>query len=296
MTEFKRILCPVDLSDTSARALDYAFMLARWYEAPLEALEVVWAAVPPMPGVAPPVVTTEQLAETTAALEGFVRTRDTTGVEVTCTVRHGPVVTEILEVAKETATDLIVLGTHGRSTFERLMIGSVAERILRKASCPVFTVPHASIAAPRKAGPFEAILCPLDFSPASEKTARVALSLAEESGKKIVLLHVFDWPKEKSVPVGFGPDMSAERHQLQAGALTELRRYVADEARVWCTVEEQLAVGRPYEEILRVAEEQHADLIVMGVHARRGLQLGFFGSTTNQVVRHAKCPVLTMRP
>jgi nucleotide-binding universal stress UspA family protein len=295
MITFRTILCPVDLSENSERALNYALMLGRWYGARVEVTEVIGLPAQPVADF-PAVLSSAQIDGCAEAVREFVRSRDPKGVAVTSTIRQGPVVPEILAAAAALPADLIVMGTQGRSGFERFLLGSVTERVLRKAACPVLTVPHGSIAAPATPGPFQAILCPVDFSPVSAHTIKFALSLAQESGKRLVLLHVFDWPTDRPTPVGSGADMTAERHQLQAGALRELRQTVPDDARNWCTCKEVTAVGRPHDEIVRVAKEEHADLIVMGVHARHGIQLGYFGSTANHVVREAACPVLTVRP
>ena len=93
--------------------------------------------------------------------------------------------------ARTTLADLIVIGTHGRSGFERLMLGSVAEKVLRKAACPVLTVPaHAPDAVPREAGSVRRILCPVDFSSSSEDALEYALaSLAQEAHARLTVLH-----------------------------------------------------------------------------------------------------------
>jgi nucleotide-binding universal stress UspA family protein len=188
------------------------------------------------------------------------------------------------------------MGTHGRTGFDKFVLGSVAEKVLQKATCPVLTVPPHNVATPRSPQAFRTILCAVDFSPASLRALQYALSLAEESGKRLVLLHVFDWPTDRPMIPGLGPEASAERRHNEEAALRELRAAVPAEARLWCNCVELTAIGRPHEEIVRVAGDQQADLIVLGVHSRSGVELALFGSTTNQVVRRATCPVLTIRP
>jgi hypothetical protein len=97
---------------------------------------------------------------------------------------------------------------------------------------------------------------------------------------------------------GEGPssDPGALRREIEAFALDRLRRAVPDEARDWCGVEERVSAGKPYREILRMAAEETADLIVMGAHARGALDRLFLGSNASQVVRQAACPVLIVRP
>jgi nucleotide-binding universal stress UspA family protein len=296
MIELRRILCPLDLSETSGRALHYALMLSKWYGAPVTALEVAWLGVPSIaPSTPPAFMTQAQVAEFSTQLRQFVETHSKSGDPVTPILRHGPVVQQILQEAESLPADLIVMGTHGLSGFERLILGSITEKVLRKAHCPVLTVPPASPEAPGGARPFASIVCAVDFSPASLKALEYGLALAQESGKRLTLVHVFDWPVDRPVPTGAEPATPSAR-QYQDSARQELHAAVPKDARLWCDVQEVTAIGRPHEEILRVAKDVKADLVVLGVHSRRTLEFGLFGSTTNQVVRHAACPVLTIRP
>ena len=96
-------------------------------------------------------------------------------------------------------TDLIVLGTHGLSGVDRAMLGSVTEKVLRKASCPVLTVPPAVETAAKV--PYKRLLCPVDFSESSLNALRHALSLAEEADASLTILHVFDWPRDGNLLV-----------------------------------------------------------------------------------------------
>jgi nucleotide-binding universal stress UspA family protein len=82
---------------------------------------------------------------------------------------------------------------------------------------------------------------------------------------------------------------------LEADARERLSKAIPEDARAWCEAEEMVTTGRAYREILRVAKEQQADVIVMGIHAHGAIDRMFFGSTANHVVREATCPVLTVR-
>jgi nucleotide-binding universal stress UspA family protein len=297
MIEIRTILCPVDLSETSGRALGYATMLAGWYGASVSVVEMVWEALPPLrPASAPRAVTPQFVKEAASELREFVETRIPAGTTVASQVVEGPIVPGILQEARAQAVELIVMGTHGRGGFERLVLGSVTEKVLRKAPCPVLTVPPGAAGAPPTPRPFGRILCPVDFSPSSLRALTHALSLAQESGKQLTMLHVFDWPADRPMVPGLGPEVSATRRQSEAAALAELRAAVPDGARDWCEITEMTSVGRPYEEILRVADTVRADVIVLGVHSRSTFELALLGSTTSQVVRRATCPVMTIRP
>lgn len=294
MVQIQKILCPVDQSEASGRALDYALMLSRWYDASLTAVEVAWAGLPSVSTVAPTVLTPEYLQESAEALQRFVGAR-AGDVAVTTKLVHGQVVANVIDEARSLPADLIVLGTHGRGGFERFMLGSVTEKVLRKAPCPVLTVPPAAPGAPDVPQPFKAIICAVDFSPSSLTALEYAVLLAGESGKRLILLHVFDWDEERVVPDLFDQQTSAMREEHRRTTLERMRALVPDSTRVWCECRELTATGRPHEKVVEVASDEGADLIVMGVHGRRIANLLLFGSTTNQVVRHAACPVLTVR-
>jgi nucleotide-binding universal stress UspA family protein len=215
---------------------------------------------------------------------------------VECGVREGNAVGEILDEARNLPADMVVMGTHGRSGFARWFLGSVTEKVMRRAPCPVLTVPPlAEGLHPQGASLCGRILCPLDFSGPSDHALRYALSLAQESRSEIVLLHVLEWPLEEQA--GGEPawlDLTEYRRRLDEDARERLQTAVPEEARAWCQAEEQVAVGKAGREILRAAEERGSDLIVMGVRGRTAADLAVFGSTTQHVVRGARCPVMVI--
>jgi len=292
ITTFQKILCPVDFSEPSKHALEYATMLSSWYGASLTALQVVGLASPPIPDVAVlATVTPEDLEAHSRDLRLFVEVSAGGDCHANVAIRQGTVVNEILAEAQTLPADVIVMGTHGLGGVERFVLGSVTETILRKAPCPVFTVPRSSVAAPLTPGPFKTILVPVDFSPLALDAVGIALSLAEESGKKLILLYVHDWPAERSVL----PAVQADLRRTRETAVRELHAIIPEDARQWCECAELTATGHAGEEILRVAGANGVDLIVMGVHSKNSIATAMFGSTVNQVVRAATCPVLTVR-
>ena len=196
MIDIRRILCPIDFSDYSRRALDHAIAIARWYGSTVTALHVFSptpvAAYGTSPEVFAPIVLTavdrDQLLADTKA---FVAAEAAPGITIEAVVREGTTAAEILDQASDMNADLLVMGTHGRSGFERLLLGSVAEKVLRKASCPVLTVPRRlPDAVP--AGPviFKRILCPVDFSDSSLLALKYAKSMAQEADGRLTVLHV----------------------------------------------------------------------------------------------------------
>jgi nucleotide-binding universal stress UspA family protein len=200
----------------------------------------------------------------------------------------------ILDYAAQIEADLVVIGTHGRTGFERLMLGSVTEKVVRKARCPVLTVPRgAELAAGQPV--FRRVLCGVDFSDASDRALEYALSLAEEANGTLTLVHVLEWLGEPSL-LGPSPfDLQAYRRALTSEAQRLLESRVPADARDWCQATAVVREGKPYQELLRAATDTGADLLVLGVHGRGVIDRMLFGSTLQQVVRQAACPVLTVR-
>jgi nucleotide-binding universal stress UspA family protein len=300
VVEISRILCPIDFSEPSRRALEHAVAFARWYEAKVVALHVFTSQLLPVAGAEfggystalPPAVKAEDVIE---EAKRFCQPLSA-GIASEIVVRQGNPVSEILQQAEQMSADLLVIGTHGRSGFERLFLGSVTEKVLRKAPCPVLTVPPSTERALGQPVLFKTILCPLDFSPSSTRALKYALSLAKEADARLTLLHVIESSLE-SAHVGDLAHFTVGEYgrHVQNDAFTRLRAAIPAEARVWSTPEEFVTMGKAYREILRVATETDAELIVMGVQGRGTVDLMLFGSTTNEVIRRACCPVLTLR-
>ena len=299
MPSINRVLCPIDFSEGSTHALEQAAAVASWYNARLIAM-YVYSPLVPVPGFPVGHVPEPELQRVRDEATAFVESVLTARIAVDVLVDVGQPVRSILGRVAGLPADLIVMGTHGASGFERLLLGSVTEKVLRKATCPVLTVaPRAHVTSRL---PLARVLCAVDFSEWSIAAVELASSLAQRSGATLQLLHVVEWPWEEPPPPIF-----ADLPREQAAALFEFRRYVATSAtsrleslvpagtRDRCAVTTRISHGKPYVEILRVAADDNADLIVLGVHGRRSIDMAMFGSTTNQVVRRATCPVVTLR-
>ena len=300
MIDIQRILCPIDFSDSSRRALDHAVAMARWYKATITAMHVdtpieIVGLPAPMVGV-PAAWKFSDRAELLTSLQRFVEAESAPGISIETVVCEGPAVTGILEQAAATRADLIVMGTHGTSGFEHLVLGSVTEKVLRKARCPVLTVPRAlPDAVP--AGPvvFKQIVCAVDFSDCSLAALKYALSLAQEADAQLTVVHVLT---SQLVPDALLADQHlsvlAYQRRREDEAQRRLDEAVPATATAYCRVESTIVRGKPWREIIGIATAQQSDLIVSAPRPA-AVDLMFFGSTAQQVVRHSPCPVLTLR-
>jgi len=300
VVEFKQILCPVDLSDLSLSPVTYAAALARRHAAHLTLLHVVptFDPVPVRPstlGETMQYVYPESRDEVLERLNRVLDTAEAAPAEVTCVADAGDTVQRIVDHALSLRADLVVIGTHGRSGFERFMIGSTAERVLQKAPCPVLTVPPSVLATRAADVQFQRVLCAVDFSPSSLQAFGFALALARHDEGAVTVLHAIEWLAEDEPRTLAHFNVPEYRQHLVGEGRERVRALMADARPHGRAIEEVVLLGKPHREILRRATEWPADLIVMGAQGRGGLGLALFGSTTQQVLRAAQCPVLTVR-
>lgn len=300
MQQIKRILCPTDFSECSSHALEQATAWARRYQAQLTVLHVSTVPVPAFAGPDAGPLMPEALYLSSPEqhrlddeLRGFVESHVPSDVSVVRETCDGDVIGRIVEQARALPADLLVMGTHGRSGFARLFLGSVTERVLRQAACPVLTVPRRLQAG--KQTSIRRILCPIDFSDPSFEALAHAVAIAEEAGAELLVLHVIELLPEATV---YGHDLvnrAAESGRLRDVARAQMAAAIERLTSGSVPVHELLETGRAHNEILRVADEREADLIAIGVHGHGNTELMLFGSTTESVVRQARVPVLTLR-
>jgi len=293
MLKIERILCPIDFSEYSTRASDYAYSLAMHYGSKLFFEHVVQPLTAAYPYYAFP-DTVNQIYWNLGAvaedrLREIIKDYSWNGVQPQFVVERGLVPESILDFSVREKVGLIVMGTHGRQGLDRLTMGSVTEKVLRKSRCPVLAVrkPGHDFVAPKdKAEPvhLKKIIYATDFSDTALRALDYALSLAMEYNSELTLLHVLE-----EMP-GTGDLQSATGR-----ALRQLENPIPQDAGNWCTIKPVVRLGKPYEEIIQLALESQADLIVMGVRGRNALDLSLFGSTTHRVLQLGSSPVLAVR-
>lgn len=298
MLSIRHILCPTDFSTFSERSLRYATLLARWSGADLTCLFVLAGPLAPLRDAPPTWIpirgdptASEKLRE---RLLRFTEPAASTGIPVRSLISEGEPSEVILDEARRVPECLVIIGTHGHSGFENLVLGSVAEKVLRKAPCPVLTVPRDPGGSPAAAIPFGRILSAIDFSPSSEAGFATALDFAEASGAAVTALHVVREVPEAEAPEMIHFNVPEYRRLLEKDARDQLKAFVAARGR-GRLVETRILAGKPWRRILNLAHEMAADLVVLGVQGRSATDLLLFGSTAHHLVRTAPCPVLTVR-
>jgi nucleotide-binding universal stress UspA family protein len=291
-----KILCPVDFSEASRHAIGYASALARSASATLVGLHVEEPMLVPAT-VGPPVGDVAQPAAPARSdlvhRLGRQFANGTPASPLVVDVAAGKPANAIAQYATACAGDLIVIGTRGAGGLRHFLLGSVTEEVIRLSTVPVLSIPPQ--AAPAPSLPFGNVLFATDFSAASLAALTAALRIVSDEATAVTILHVIDDPDENELFVARPYDVHRHAAEREASVRACLDDVVCSrfEGRVAPTV--RIVHGRPPHEILRVAAEMAADLLVMGVHGRNAIDTAIFGSTTNQVVRRSSCPVLTAR-
>ena len=290
LLSIRRILCPVDFSEFSDRAYEYALSLAHHYGARLFVEHVIQPITSPYPYYAFPDTWNETVwsldASADSELKKLLQIHHFDGVRPDLVVQRGLVPEAILDLAARESIDLIVMGTHGRQGLDRLAMGSVTERVVRRTRGPVLVVrkpSHDFVTHDRNRDPVElhSILSCTDFSDASAAAMKYSLSLAMEYNAELTLLHVLEGM----------PDSTDFENQV-AQATQKIQTLVPREAYNWCSIKTVVRLGKPYQEIIQLALEARIDLVTMGVRGRNILDVTLFGSTTHRVIQLGSCPVL----
>jgi nucleotide-binding universal stress UspA family protein len=286
----KKFLVAIDLSEASRTPLGYAAELARRLGASLTALYVSqrYASYEPFPAFVPePALDPARRQELEGEVRRFVEaTAGLPPVEVL--LRDGDPAEEILAVAGESGFDLLVIGTHGRRGFERWALGSVTDRVARRATQPLLAVPsHASAPAELR------LLCALDLSDACCEVLEYAAALGQRLPARLLVLHVAEGSHWYDPWAASGVDPVAVREAVAEDAQQRLSKLVARHVPEGVETETRVAFGRAQREIERIAEQ--ADLVVLGISSTSGIDRLFFGSTAQHVLRAGVRPVLLVR-
>ena len=287
------LLLATDFSGPARAVFPYALKLASVLNLGLTILHVV-KAPPGLEEWSPAARRSLEPLKTKALLEigRLARLARESGVTAFHKLLVGVPEDSILKVAEDAQVDLIAMGTHGRTGWDRLRLGSVVEAILCKAPCPVLMV-NASGAAHSPVNPLRLnlsrFMVATDFSASSEAALRSAVVLAKRLNAQVVLVHVSEpsgSSRLESVHINESSRRRADQRFQKAISACRAEQVVSDRI---------VLQGNPVEVILDQAKRVKADLIVMGTHGRRGMKLIILGSVAESVVRRAGCPVVVVK-
>jgi nucleotide-binding universal stress UspA family protein len=282
----KNILFTIDFSEASEMALPYVRGLANSFGSRVIVAHAAASVTPlalPMEPI--PMDMDFEWEQAQKKLNQFIHSNPVPGAECKAALCRGDLWNTIPDLVEQYAIDLVVLGTHGRKGVKKLVLGSGAEQIFRRANCPVLSVgPHAR----RTNVEFENwkhILFATDFSEGSLHALPYALSIAEENEAQLTLAHFVSL-----VPM-------QRQGEVEDQTRKRLRALVPADAMDWCDPECIVRFEFPSDGILKVAQERAADLIVMGVHKTNAPRTTAHmpWAIAYEVVCQAQCPVLTVR-
>ncbi len=326
MLRIERILVPIDFSPVSRVSTLYAIDVARIFNAELILLHVVSTSSfsgrllfpQGMSSKETRILTEEESQQCKTVLDEFLAQLPLKGIRYSVHVEKGIPFLRILNAIRQTDPSVLVMGTHGATGFEHMIIGGTAERVIRKAGCPVLTLkpegfetffrkildgarlfeskakeekraPNAYTFPPRK------VLYPTDFSEISEQALDYAVFIAQKANAQLIVLHATSSQEEPSGRADQGSESTSAIVQEVSAKMDD----VLEEIKALFSqlkVVPKVVPLRPASAILSTAIKESVDIIVMGTHGWSSLGLLLSTSTTDRVIRDAPCPVLTIRP
>jgi nucleotide-binding universal stress UspA family protein len=296
----KSILVPIDFSQPSQNALEYALPLLKQFGAKLTLMHVVEPLPVPafMTSFPPSTEKDKDIAGARGHLENLIKQNALDPKRVETLVCRGRSFDEIANMARRLKTDLIIMSTHGYTGLKHVLLGSTAERVVRHAPCPVLVV--------RKKPPFRAgqsgsrlklqrILVPLDFSDCSLKGLKYSTAFARKFHASQTLLHAVHPAYYFSSSDFDMIDYGNLVEDSERAAVRQMNALLKDRSFADLKVSGQVHIAHPITEIIDTAKREKSDLIVLSTHGHTGLDHVLLGSTAENVIRLASCPVLVVR-
>ncbi len=269
----EKVLCPVDLSEISGAVLSWAGMVSWSFRANLTVFHADWFELPPY-------FTHSQIEELSRqseaerqflveSLRALVKERISPEVMTSVEVGKGHAIELIDEILVRDQPDLVVLGSEGRTGISRLMMGSVAENVVRSAHCPVLVVRSMSVPSS-----VERVLVPVDFDDRSRELVEIAAEIAGRFGAEMIALHASE--------------------QASSESEDQLCSFIPAASRDHCRVRELVRQGDFAEQIVLAAREEEVDLVIVPVRRQTFLEFTTMGGETERVIRHCSRSVLTV--
>jgi nucleotide-binding universal stress UspA family protein len=294
----KNILLATDFSNVSEKALAYAIGMARRHSSQLHIVHVY----PETSALLVPQLAEDRQNEDSRKQMRFLSNRpELRDVPHQLTLCTGPVCTALCNVARRENIDLMVLGTHGAGGVKQLVLGSVAEEIVRVAPCPVITIGPSTADISHAEGEFHRILFATDFEAASAKVLPYAALFAKESRAKLTLLHVLPPAPLPASDTAWSltneQSIKEWRARQVAGVEKRMEELLPSDTAAGFEVEHVVTFDLLYAGILGVAKQRQPDLIVMGANPTLTPKVVAHipGTVVHYIMCHAACPVLTAR-
>ncbi len=294
---FKNILCATDFSDFSNRTVNYGTALANEFDSKLFVCHVIDLSSVAIYGefqLDPVGLQDRIMNDAHEQLQELIGGQQ---IDWEPLISVGHAADEISRIVEEQDMDLVISATRGRSGLKRLILGSVTERLMRTLSCPLLVVQgpdKAFAASDDQEVNMKSILIGCDFSPDSEVAFEHGLSLAQEFQSELHLAHVVETSIYQQLHKTESPVEEELQQEIQTRLIKKLQDMVPEEARNWCKPQTSLLDGHPYEELVKYAEKNNIDMIVLGTRGHGLVKSLLIGSTTDRVVRNAPCPVLSV--
>lgn len=293
-----KALIATDFSPCADRALNYALAVAFSWRADLHVLHVLEF----LPGMNPeyPVnqMYLEQLRkEAVHHMADIEKRAGQAGLSVRTSIEVGIPSQRIEAATPQTGANLIIMGTHGRTGLEHVLLGSTAERVVRIASCPVLTIKSPAGASSQTAVPaddlrFRRLLIPVDFSASSLEALEYGVQFARHVGAAVTILHALE-PVAYGLDFTLGSSLQWRTQKAYVEGRLEILRALCTSSGV--KADQVLKAGVPADSIRDYAAREQPDVVIMGTHGRRGISRMLSGSVAEAMLRQTPCPVLTVR-
>ena len=296
MITINKVLCPIDFSNCCKNALENAIIIAEQFNAELHLFHAVllfedetYFTDERFPDVNESYNILLEISN--KKLSKLIKV-DEKKLTIKKVCKRGfSASDEILSYFNEQNIDLIVMGTHGKDAIRHFLLGSVAEKVVRIAPCPVLTIREKA----ELIGTHNHILVPIDFSDYSKYALRFALELASKYNARITLLHVIEQQIHPAFYATGRSSIFEIDSQLKERSITAMMEFHGEKDYPTIKTEYEVVEGKASHEIIEYANHNNFDLLVIATHGLTGLEHFLMGSTTEKVVRRVNVPVLAIK-
>jgi nucleotide-binding universal stress UspA family protein len=289
---FKSVIVATDLSFRAAAALKRAARLPLASHARILILHVQPGDLPPRLRRAAETFIKDRLKRAVRLFQAEAQAAGNPAVRVAGSLATGPAFLEILRHARRSKAELVVLGRHGRTRLRDLMMGTTAQRVVRKSEVPVLVVNT------EPTGPYRRALVAVDLEPASRAACELAARVIHPRPTSVSVIHAYMVPFEGWIALSLrGPrERLQQRRRSRDEASQSLRRFLASIADLGLPFKGRIQYGDPRAVVLAEASRRRTDLVVLGTHPRGGLARALLGTVAETVATEARCDVLIARP